>query len=127
MGLPAMRANSARRPIRRCQKLRYDRRGRPECSIVEDGKILTDGAIVGVVRQALATWVAGTTISIDPDQARINSKALPPTSPSAMQCSTIVLNSLRGRSLPRKRAWLFFKKVNWSGTSPSRPSLQSQR
>src|SRR4029078_2993502 len=49
-------------------------------------------------------------------------KAVPSTSPSAMQRRTTVSNSLRNRSQSRKRPCLFLEKVEWSGTPPSRPS-----
>src|SRR3984893_10045365 len=54
-------------------------------------------------------------------------KAVPSTNPSAMQRRTTVSNSFRSRSQSRKRPCLFLEKVEWSGTSPSRPSRQNQR
>src|SRR5215213_2543911 len=54
-------------------------------------------------------------------------KAAPSTNPSAMQRRTTVSNSLRSRSQSRKRPCLFLEKVEWSGTSPSRPSRQNHR
>src|SRR5271163_2852838 len=54
-------------------------------------------------------------------------KPSPPTSPSAMQRRTVVSNTLRNRSLSRKRPCRFFEKVEWSGTEPSSPSRQNQR
>src|SRR5580704_5018751 len=51
-------------------------------------------------------------------------KPSPPTSPSAMQRRTVVSNTLRSRSLSRKRPCRFFEKVEWSGTAPSSPRRQ---
>jgi hypothetical protein len=54
-------------------------------------------------------------------------KASPPTILSFIQRATTVSNSLRRRSLSRKRPWRFLEKVEWSGTSPSSPNRQNHR
>ena len=57
----------------------------------------------------------------------MTAKAAPSTSPSAMQRSTTVSDSFRSKSQSRKGPCLFLEKVEWSGTSPSRPSRQNKR
>jgi hypothetical protein len=85
-------------------------------------------------RRVLAT--ASQSTSSDPAEERCllasaairlasTAKAVPSTNPSAMQRRTTVSNSLRSRSQSRKRPCLFLEKVEWSGTSPSRPSRQN--
>jgi hypothetical protein len=54
-------------------------------------------------------------------------KPSPPTRPSAIQRPTTVSNSCRRRSASRKRPWRVLEKVEWSGTSPSRPKRQNPR
>jgi len=68
-------------------------------------------------------WRLASALIIDASTA----KPSPPTSPSAMQRATVDSNSLRSRSLSRKRPCRFLEKVEWSGTAPSRPSRQNQR
>jgi hypothetical protein len=55
---------------------------------------------------------------------RGTAKPSPPTNVSAMQRRTTASNTWRRRSLSRKRPWRFLEKVEWSGTSPARPSRQ---
>ena len=62
-------------------------------------------------------------------ESRLASTANPssPTSPSATQRRTTVSNTFRSKSLSRKRPCRFLEKLEWCGTSPSRPSRQNQR
>jgi hypothetical protein len=114
-GLALVRAGPLRGRIRPRDELWRRRARRAPGSIVERVEVLADRTpgrrqflpvdFVRAVRRALP-------VGVGPDQAGIDrAKPSPPTSPSAMQRRTIVSNSLRSRSLSRKRPWRFFEKV----------------
>ena len=120
------RRGVARRRIDWRDRLRFARRRAAKGRIIENRKIFGDRAArrwieVSILatprrRSASATIMLASTAN-----------ASPPPSLSFMQRAITVSNSFRNRSLSRKWPWRFFEKVEWSGTSPSRPKRQNQR
>ena len=105
-------------------RLRLDRRRPAEGRVIENRRYSATAPLdVGSRSSTLATprlRCASATIML-----ASTAKASPPTIPSFMQRATTVSNSLRSRSLSRKRPWRFFENVEWSGTSPSSPSRKT--
>jgi len=94
---------------------------RAECGIVEDGEILLDrtaGRIGGRPRAPSTRLRCGVGL----DQAGIDGKASPPTSPSVDAALQHCLEQTSQKVTIAKAAWRFFENVEWSGTEPSSPS-----
>ena len=116
--------------IRPGDELRYRLAGCAPGSLIQGIEIFPDGSArpgdglpVNVIRPGRRALLVG----IGSNQAGIDRKAAPSTSPSAMQRRATVSNSFRSRSQSRKRPCLFLENVEWSDTSPSSPSRQNQR
>ena len=126
-GEPAIRARPARGRIGGRDELGHDLGRAAERRFVEHGQILADSMarVVGWLPPIAGRRVLAVGVRLDIDAS--TAKPWPPTSPFAMQRATVNSNSLRSRSLSRKRPCRFLEKVEWSGTAPSRSSRQNQR
>jgi hypothetical protein len=107
-------------------ELRLDRGGGPEGSIVEGGKILRDRP-VGAGIKLIGRFDTALTMRIRYDHAGIDGKALAADQTFSHAASNHRLEQLAQKVGIAEPAVARLGKVEWSGTSPSRPRRQNQR
>jgi hypothetical protein len=100
----------AGRRIGRRDRLRLDRRRPAEGRVIENRKIFSDRATGGRI-EVFDLADPAPSMRIGNYYVASTAKASPPTTPSFMQRATTVWNSLRRRSLSRKRPWRFLENV----------------
>jgi hypothetical protein len=83
---------------------------RPEGRVIEDRQIFRDCATGGRI-EVLDLGDASSSMRVRHDYIGVDREGLPRTTPSFTQRATTVSNSLRKRSLSRKRPWRFLENV----------------